>query len=162
MCVLCEQKALIKTRFFAFVSAYESYFKAKYWFDVLTVGVLLNNKTKVSKLPEFSSTTGFATTKSVTSFGRTRRRWSCPQAGLRPPQRHGNCPKTSIDYLPATDSLNTSGLNVRPTDLSELLSVDNPGWLDAVPQIRDHFATFGDRPPSELTTALDTLESRPA
>ena len=67
--------------------------------------------------------------------------------------------KTAIGYLPTTDSLDTSGLDVKPTDLAELLSVDNPGWLEAVPQIRDHFATFGDRLPSELTTALNELES---
>ena len=67
--------------------------------------------------------------------------------------------KTAIGYLPTTDSLDTSGLDVKPTDLTELLSVDNPGWLEAVPQIRDHFAAFGDRLPSELATALDALES---
>ena len=67
--------------------------------------------------------------------------------------------KTAIGYLPTTDSLDTSGLDVKPTDLAELLSVDSPGWLEAVPQIRDHFATFGDRLPSELTTALNALES---
>ena len=67
--------------------------------------------------------------------------------------------KTAIGYLPTTDSLDTSGLDVKSTDLAELLSVDNPGWLEAVPQIRDHFATFGDRLPSELTTALNELES---
>ena len=67
--------------------------------------------------------------------------------------------KTAIGYLPTTDSLDTSGLDVKPTDLTELLSVDNPGWLEAVPQIRDHFATFGDRLPRELTTALNELES---
>ena len=66
--------------------------------------------------------------------------------------------KTAIGYLPTTDSLDTSGLDVQPTHLAELLSVDNPGWLEAVPQIRDHFATFGDRLPSELTTALNDLE----
>ena len=66
--------------------------------------------------------------------------------------------KTAIGYLPTTDSLDTSGLDVKSTDLAELLSVDNPGWLEAVPQIRDHFATFGDRLPSELTTALNDLE----
>ena len=67
--------------------------------------------------------------------------------------------KTAIGYLPTTDSLDTSGLDVQPTHLAELLSVDNPGWLEAVPQIRDHFATFGERLPSELSTALDALES---
>jgi phosphoenolpyruvate carboxykinase (GTP) len=72
---------------------------------------------------------------------------------------NGTANKTAIGYLPTTDSLDTSGLDVKPTDLAEILSVDNPGWLEAVPQIRDHFATFGDRLPSELTTALNELES---
>jgi phosphoenolpyruvate carboxykinase (GTP) len=67
--------------------------------------------------------------------------------------------QTPIGYLPTTDSLDTSGLDVKPTDLAELLSVDNPGWLEAIPQIPDHFATFGDRLPTELTTALNELES---
>ena len=67
--------------------------------------------------------------------------------------------KTAIGYLPTTDSLDTSGLDVKPTDLAELLSVDNPGWLEAVPQIRDHFATFGERLPSKLKTAINELES---
>jgi phosphoenolpyruvate carboxykinase (GTP) len=67
--------------------------------------------------------------------------------------------KTAIGYLPTTDSLDTSDLDVKPTGLAELLSVDNPGWLEAVPQICDHYAAFGDRLPSELATALDALES---
>ncbi len=88
-----------------------------------------------------------------------RRKQPCPQMGLRPPQRHRRRKTNPIGYLPTADSLDTSGLDVKSTDLAELLSVDNPGWLEAVPQIRDHFATFGDRLPSELTTALNELES---
>jgi phosphoenolpyruvate carboxykinase (GTP) len=47
--------------------------------------------------------------------------------------------KTAIGYLPTTDSLDTSGLDVQPTHLAELLSVDNLGWLEAVPKIRDAY-----------------------
>ena len=37
--------------------------------------------------------------------------------------------------------------------------MDVPGWREAVPQIRDHYAAFGDRLPNELATALNELES---
>jgi phosphoenolpyruvate carboxykinase (GTP) len=74
---------------------------------------------------------------------------------------HKPRPKCVFERLngTATDSLDTSGLDVKPTHLAELLSVDNPGWREAVPQIRDHYAAFGDRLPNELATALNELES---
>jgi phosphoenolpyruvate carboxykinase (GTP) len=67
--------------------------------------------------------------------------------------------KTAIGYLPSADSLDTSGMNINTADLQAITSVDVDGWREAVPQIRDHYAAFGDRLPNELTTALDALES---
>ena len=67
--------------------------------------------------------------------------------------------QTPIGYLPTTDSLDTNGLHINPQDLEAITSVDVPGWREAVPQIRDHYAAFGDRLPSELATALNELES---
>ena len=67
--------------------------------------------------------------------------------------------QTPIGYLPTTDSLDTNGLHINAQDLEAITSVDVPGWREAVPQIRDHYAAFGDRLPSELATALDALES---
>ncbi len=49
--------------------------------------------------------------------------------------------KTAIGFLPATDSLDTDG------------------WREAVPQIREHFAVFGDRLPAKLHDSLNSLES---
>ncbi len=43
-------------------------------------------------------------------------------------------------------------------DLQAITSVAVDGWREAVPQIRDHYAAFGDRLPTELATALDALE----
>jgi phosphoenolpyruvate carboxykinase (GTP) len=40
-----------------------------------------------------------------------------------------------------------------------LLSVDNVGWREAVPQIREHYAAFGDRLPQQLGASLDSLEA---
>jgi phosphoenolpyruvate carboxykinase (GTP) len=67
--------------------------------------------------------------------------------------------KTAIGYLPSADSLDTSGMNINTADLQAITSVDVDGWREAVPQIRDHYAAFGDRLPNELATALDALES---
>ena len=66
--------------------------------------------------------------------------------------------KTPIGYLPTHDSLDTNGVNVTNEDLKELLSVDANGWKEAVPQIREHYAAFGDRLPNALKASLDQLE----
>ena len=66
--------------------------------------------------------------------------------------------KTPIGYLPTHDSLDTNGVNVTNEDLKELLSVDANGWKEAVPQIREHYAAFGERLPNTLKASLDQLE----
>ncbi|MFM7093836.1 MAG: phosphoenolpyruvate carboxykinase (GTP) [Actinomycetota bacterium] len=67
--------------------------------------------------------------------------------------------RTPIGYLPTHDSLDTNGVNVTNEDLKELLSVDANGWKEAVPQIREHYAAFGERLPNTLRMSLDQLES---
>ena len=67
--------------------------------------------------------------------------------------------KTAIGYLPSATSLDTTGMQINEADLQAITSVDVDGWREAVPQIRDHYAAFGDRLPNELATALDALES---
>jgi phosphoenolpyruvate carboxykinase (GTP) len=67
--------------------------------------------------------------------------------------------KTAIGYLPDAGSLDVTGLNVSTEKLETLLTIDQAGWREAVPQIREHFATFGDRLPAKLTASLDLLES---
>jgi phosphoenolpyruvate carboxykinase (GTP) len=50
-------------------------------------------------------------------------------------------------------------MNINTADLQAITSVDGDGWREAVPQIRNHYAAFGDRLPTELATALGELES---
>jgi phosphoenolpyruvate carboxykinase (GTP) len=68
--------------------------------------------------------------------------------------------ETPIGLLPAPGAIDTAGLEVREDDLSTLLSVDTEGWASAIPQIRAHYAQFGDRLPARLGLALDELESK--
>ena len=67
--------------------------------------------------------------------------------------------KTAIGFLPATDSLDIDGLNINIADLEAITSLDTDGWREAVPQIREHFAIFGDRLPTKLHDSLNSLES---
>ena len=66
---------------------------------------------------------------------------------------------TPIGKLPVKDQLDLAGLDLDPDDLERILAVDTDGWKGAVPQIREHFARFGDRLPAQLTKAVDQLEA---
>jgi phosphoenolpyruvate carboxykinase (GTP) len=67
---------------------------------------------------------------------------------------------TPIGRLPTTESLDTDGLDIDDADLDALLAVDADGWKAAIPQIRDHYARFGDRLPAQLQMAVDALEAQ--
>jgi phosphoenolpyruvate carboxykinase (GTP) len=67
--------------------------------------------------------------------------------------------ETPIGNLPTPDALDTTGLDVTDDDMAALLTVDTEGWREALPQIREHYAAFGDKLPIALTGRLDQLES---
>jgi phosphoenolpyruvate carboxykinase (GTP) len=67
--------------------------------------------------------------------------------------------ETPIGLLPTKDALDTDGLD-GDVDLDTILSVDVEGWRAAIPQIREHYAQFGDKLPAALGVALDTLDAR--
>jgi phosphoenolpyruvate carboxykinase (GTP) len=66
--------------------------------------------------------------------------------------------QTPIGLLPSPAAIDTTSLDIAADDLAALLSVDTAGWSTAVPQIKEHYAKFGDHLPAELSAALDTLE----
>ncbi len=67
---------------------------------------------------------------------------------------------TAIGSLPIAGDLDVAGLEVTDEDLADLLEVDAEGWAGAIPQIRQHFAQFGDKLPAELNLALDSLAAK--
>ena len=71
----------------------------------------------------------------------------------------GTVVDTAIGKLPTRESLDLEGLEIDDADLEAILSVDTEGWKRAIPQIREHFAQFGDSLPSELNNAVDQLEA---
>ena len=81
------------------------------------------------------------------------------QVGIRRLNGTAEADKTAIVYLPNAASLDTTGMQINESDLQAITSVDADGWREAVPQIRNHYAAFDDRPPNELATALDALDA---
>jgi phosphoenolpyruvate carboxykinase (GTP) len=67
---------------------------------------------------------------------------------------------TPIGRLPADGALDVSGLKIGPEALKRLLTVDLDGWTKEVPSIKEHFAKFGDRLPSEMNDEVKKLEER--
>ena len=67
---------------------------------------------------------------------------------------------TPIGRLPTRSALDTSGLDIDEADLATILSVDAEGWKAAIPQIREHYAQFGDKLPAQLQMTVDTLEAQ--
>jgi phosphoenolpyruvate carboxykinase (GTP) len=68
--------------------------------------------------------------------------------------------ETAIGLLPEEGAIDTSGLDVSDGAMEELLSVDTEAWKEQLPQVREHFAKFGDDLPAELQQQLDALEQR--
>ena len=67
---------------------------------------------------------------------------------------------TPIGKLPTKDSLDLAGLEIDDADLDTILSVDTDGWKSAIPQIREHYARFGDKLPAALNVEVDSLEAK--
>jgi phosphoenolpyruvate carboxykinase (GTP) len=68
--------------------------------------------------------------------------------------------ETAIGLLPTPDDLNTEGLELSDAALTELLTVDEDLYRQALPQIKEHLAKFGDKLPAEVSAQLDALEQR--
>jgi len=68
--------------------------------------------------------------------------------------------ETAIGLLPAEGAINTEGLDIEPEAMRELLSVDEDLVRGQLPQVKEHFAQFGDKLPAQLVQQLDGLERR--
>ena len=75
--------------------------------------------------------------------------------GRRRGDRHPDRPAADQGLRSTLD-----GLDIDEADLDALLAVDADGWQSAIPQIRDHYARFGDKLPAQLQIAVDTLEAQ--
>jgi phosphoenolpyruvate carboxykinase (GTP) len=68
--------------------------------------------------------------------------------------------KTAIGYMPKAGDIDINGIDVTDADLEELLCVDVDGWKAEVTSIKEHYARFGNKLPTELSDQLAALEAR--
>jgi len=68
--------------------------------------------------------------------------------------------ESEIGYLPYPRDIDTTGIDVSPAVMDELLSVDHEGWLKAAEGQREFFRQFGDRLPQELWQENAALDKR--
>jgi phosphoenolpyruvate carboxykinase (GTP) len=67
---------------------------------------------------------------------------------------------TAIGSIPTVDAIDLKGLDMSDAEKNMLLSVDKEGWLKIIPEMKAHFAKFGDRLPQEMAAQLEALEAR--
>ena len=70
--------------------------------------------------------------------------------------------ETAIGLVPplGEGGINTDGLDVSPETMAKLLEVDHEGWAAQLPQMKEHYAAFGDKLPDEMAQQLADLEQR--
>jgi phosphoenolpyruvate carboxykinase (GTP) len=68
--------------------------------------------------------------------------------------------ETPIGYVPASGSLDVSGLDLGPDDVEAVLRVDHGEWREELPLIEEWFERVGDKLPSGMRDELDALRLR--
>ncbi len=70
--------------------------------------------------------------------------------------------ETPIGLVPPVGAggIDTNGLDISAETMAKLLEVDSEGWAAQLPQIKEHYAGFGDKLPPELRSQLEALERR--
>jgi phosphoenolpyruvate carboxykinase (GTP) len=70
--------------------------------------------------------------------------------------------ETAIGLVPplGEGGIETEGLDVSDATMAKLLEVDAEGWTAQLPQMKEHYAKFGDKLPAELSAQLEELERR--
>jgi phosphoenolpyruvate carboxykinase (GTP) len=70
--------------------------------------------------------------------------------------------ETEIGLVPPTGAagIPLEGLNIAEEAMRKVLDVDPEQWRQQLPQMREHYARFGDRLPAELRAQMQALETR--
>jgi phosphoenolpyruvate carboxykinase (GTP) len=68
--------------------------------------------------------------------------------------------ETPIGNVPNSADLNTSGLDIQPNTLQELLSINKEAWRAETQQIGEYLREFGNRTPAKLQEQLSDVQKR--
>jgi len=72
----------------------------------------------------------------------------------------GDAVETPIGYIPGSEALDMTGLELSPHVMEELFRIDPQAWLAEANDIEQFFDTLGPRVPWELRNELEALKSR--
>jgi len=67
---------------------------------------------------------------------------------------------TPVGLMPTKNDLDLKGLNIKDSELAELLSVDVGKWGAEIPEIKEFIAGFGKRLPSRMKVQLEKMKKR--
>ena len=67
--------------------------------------------------------------------------------------------ESPIGYLPTSDSLDTTGLDIDADTLESLLNINEAEWKQELDAIEDYLESFGDRLPGELKKELERVKA---
>jgi len=68
--------------------------------------------------------------------------------------------ETPVGYVPRTEDLDVSGLEIGEAEMAELLRIDLDGWKSEVPEIESYLNTAGARLPARMKAQLAGLKKR--
>jgi phosphoenolpyruvate carboxykinase (GTP) len=68
--------------------------------------------------------------------------------------------ETPIGFVPSPRDVDTSGLDLAPDVMRELLAIDRDGWRETLAGEREFFGKFGDRLPREMWRQHEALARR--
>ena len=68
--------------------------------------------------------------------------------------------ETPIGLLPKKGDIDLAGLDIPADDMKELMSIDTDEWKAEVPDIEQHFSTFGKHLPERLRKQLQEFIRR--
>ncbi len=68
--------------------------------------------------------------------------------------------ETPIGLLPKEGDLDINGLDISPDSMKELMKIDTDAWKAEVPDIENHFSSFGERLPERLKDQLKEFVRR--
>jgi phosphoenolpyruvate carboxykinase (GTP) len=73
---------------------------------------------------------------------------------------NGGAEESVIGLVPPVEEIDTSGADVTPEQMQELLTVNPLDVSAQLAQVSEHLASFGDRLPAGIRAQLDELERR--
>ncbi len=75
-------------------------------------------------------------------------------------QGKGEAVETPIGYLPTPVSIDTAGLNLKPSTLQRVLSFERESWIKETDEIEKFFVQFGNRIPRQMWQDIATLKHK--